>query len=356
MNFTIMNKIKFQEALQNFVDMFGWKGFIHVLFYPLIVLIATPIRLFKTLWNCRSLAEGKHWKDYPHFSVYSALNSLFYHTRAINLRRHGRAGKSPYLGLGGYKLNRCFHYSLCSLYAYEKAGAVTLILGMFGWWAGHFLWLDADAGRWQLVSMILLLSLCSTTFYVNTFELQNYNVFGWVFFPIGLYGWLTGNWVISSLAWLGASFGSFTVVVIAAILAFVYCLEIGSILPFISVLPAGMSLLSNMWPNFNARGALNTFRGILKAIGLSKANAKYVRTTMMNITIRKVYFLVIYFQFILVLTLIQKQIPVLLSASFIIWIINSKFARFSDEQTMQMLMLTVSTASVLNSTSLTSLY
>jgi hypothetical protein len=218
---------------------------------------------------------------------------------------------------------------------------------MLGWWAGHFLWLDDVAGRWQLVTMILSLSLCSTTFYANTFQLQNYNVLGWIFFPIGLYGWLTNNWVISALAWLGASFCSFTVVVIAVILAFIYCLEIRSFLPFISVLPGGVSILSNTWPNFNTKGALDTFRGVLRAIGLSRAGAKYVRTTMMDITIRRLYFLIIYFQFILVLALIQKQIPLLLSASFIIWIINSKFARFSDEQTMQMLMLSVSTASLL---------
>ena len=130
------------SEFRKFLVRFGWKGFISLSFYPITILITTPVRLCKSLWNARVLAMGKDWGIYPHFCAYSAINSLFYWTRALNLFRFGRSGTSPYIGLGNSSMARFFHYSLPSLYAYWKAGAVSLVVGMFGWWTAHFLWLD----------------------------------------------------------------------------------------------------------------------------------------------------------------------------------------------------------------------
>ena len=343
----MLDRINPQEILKRFIGTHGWTGLVSIFFYPVIVLVMTPIRLIQALWNSRILLSGKRWGDYPHFSIHSALNSLCYHTRAVNLYRYGRSGVSPVLGLGNYRLTRGFNYSFTSLYAYWKAGAVILLMGMFGWWMGHFVWLDEMTDNWFLFAVILLISLINTTLYANVFELQNYNILGWVFFPIGLYGWFTNHWGISSIAWLGASFGSFTVVIIAITLSIVYCFEIVSFWPFISTLPAAISIASHLWPNLQHRGVLNTFGSVLKAIGLVRKNAKYVRTTMMRLSLRRIYFLIIYLQFILVHAMFHNHIPVLFIACLFIWFVNSLLARFADEQTLQMLMLTASTATMM---------
>lgn len=152
-----MFKFKIKGKLNYFLQSFGLKGLVAVLSYPLITLMVTPIRLIQTIWNCRVLAEGKNWKNYPHFSSFMSLNNLFYWSRAMNLYRFGRTGISPYMGNGDYKQTRCFHYSLISLYCYWKAGAVTLLVGMFGWLIGHLIWFDIpDLNKSWLAATIFL--------------------------------------------------------------------------------------------------------------------------------------------------------------------------------------------------------
>ena len=119
------------SPIARFIERFGWLGMVRLLFYPLTVLVTTPVRLAQTLWACRVLADGR-WGNYPHFTATTGLSYLFYWRRAINLYRFGRAGASPYLGVGKYRLSRCFFYPLPSLYAYWAAGAVVPLAGIFG--------------------------------------------------------------------------------------------------------------------------------------------------------------------------------------------------------------------------------
>jgi hypothetical protein len=336
-----------RENSNKFVGLFGWKGIVALLFYPVITLLTTPVRLVQTLWNCRLLAEGRNWADYPHFNPQSAINSLFYWTTALNFGRFGRLHRAPNIGLGSYSVSRCFHYSFISLYAYWKAGAVALLLGMFGWWASHFLWLDVCSDITWCLS-IFFLTLIGTTFYSHTFACQNYNVLGWMLMPMGLYGWATGNWALSALAWLGASFGSLTVTLLACLLSIACAFKTLSIYPVLTVFPAGVKILFHLLPNV-IRGDIRTILSkTAKAIGLSRNNAKYVRKTAMNFGVRRIYRLGIYAQFVIVFCSTTGDYPILVISSLFIWIINSISARFADEESMEMLILTVSLSEVLN--------
>jgi len=337
------------KNFNKFIDRYGWKGLIAVLFYPVITLVTTPVRLVQTLWNCRVLADGKEWRNYPHFSPHSAINSLFYWTRALNLYRYGRSGKSPTIGLGKYSLNRCFHYSLLSLYGYWKAGTVVLLLGMFGWWAGQFLWIGQNQADTAWILTVLILTLFSTTFYANTFALQNYNVLGWLFVPIGIYGWSTGNWTLAALAWLGASLGSITVVFLAGWLSLIYCIQSWSILPVLTILPASIKILTHFSLNSNKGETQKVIRSVAKAIGLSKNNSKYVRKSAMRFGMGKIYLLIIYSQFVVAFAMLNNSFPLLISYAIIIWIINSKIARFADDQSMYMLVLSAATVTIIQS-------
>ena len=344
-----MAKIK-QKIRNKFIDRYGLKGLIAVLFYPVITLVTIPVRLAQTLWNCRVLVNGKNWGNYPHFSPHSAINSLFYWTSALNLYRYGRSGNSPHLGLGNYSLSRCFHFSLLSLYAYWKAGAAVLLLGMFGWWAGHFLWLDQTGINFWWIFSVLTLALFSTTFYSNAFALQNYNALGWLFVPITLYAWYNKFWLLASLSLLCASFCSITVIFLMCWLALCYSLESWSLFPILTVIPSCTKILTHFYPFLINGGMLSTIGRIAKALGLTKKNSKYIRNGMMRFGIGRIYFLLIYFQFIFVFLLVNRTIPLLLIVSIVIWIINSRFARFADDQSMYMLVLSVATATTIQST------
>jgi len=332
-----------------FIDRCGWKGLVALIFYPVTTLVTTPVRLVQTLWNCRVLADGKNWGNYPHFSPHSAVNSLFYWTRALNLYRYGRSGKGPNLGLGDYSLTRCFHYSLLSFYAYWKAGAVTLLLGMFGWWAGHFLWLDQSGINFWWIFSVLTLALFSTTFYSNAFALQNYNALGWLFVPVTLYAWYNKLWILASLSLLCASFCSITVVFLMCWLALCLSLNSWSLFPILTVIPSCTKLLTHLYPFLMNGGILGTIGSIAKAVGLTKKNSKYIRSGMMRLGIGRIYFLLIYSQFVFVSLLVNRTIPMLLVVSIVIWIINFRFARFADDQSMYMLVLSVATATTIQS-------
>jgi len=339
-----------KNKLKTFIKQYGWKGFLAVLFYPFITLVTTPVRLIQTLLHCRVLAEGKDWQFYPHFSPHSAMTSLFYWTGALNLYRFGRSGKSPYLGLGKLTLSQLFYYSLPSLYAYWKAGAVTLLLGMFGWWASHFLWLDMNSNSTRCL-LIIFLILISTFFYSHTFVRQNYNVMGWLFLPVVLYGWAQGNWALAALACLGASFGSITVVFLIHLLSIVYSLEILSFYPFLTIFPAGLKLLLHLWPCLSKDRIIETTSNISKAIGLTNKKAKYRRDKETVFNVSKIYRVVIYIQFLIVFLFITGKLPALLIASIILWVVNAKYLRFADDQSMDILIVTVSSSVMLASSS-----
>ena len=316
---------------------FGWIGLIRLILAPVTTLFTTPVRLIQTLWASRVLASGR-WGDYSHFTPHTAINSLFYWTRALNLYRFGRAGRSPYLGLGNYKLSRAFHYSLPSLYAYWIAGAPTVLFGMFGWWLSHLIWLKTVDNLSVLI--VMGLTLISTTFYVNL-SLQNYNVVGWIFFPLAIFGLMTGNWVVACVAWLGAQLGGITIVFLGTILSIIACFLNGSLMPAIAILPAGLILLSHFWPSFKHRDFFEITSSIAKAIGLSDQKAKYRRINSKKFGLRQVYFLLLYCQFALVFFLLYRDLPWFFIAGMLIFLINTSWFRFADEQSIFMLLFSL---------------
>ena len=333
------------EPAKQVLAQHGWRRFLGLPFYPIILLITTPLRLMQTLWNCRVLADGK-WEDYNRFAPHHALNSLVYRTFAINFSRFGRSGRSSYLGNGEYFLGRGWAYSLPSLYAYWRFGPIVPLAGMFGWWVAHILWVDLP-GNLLWKGLVIMLTLVSTTCYANTFALQNYNALGWVFMPIGLYGWATGHWMLAMLSWFGASFGSFTVVFLACLLSLAESMHLRNFWPLLSVIPAGIKLLTHFWPLAGSGNIWRNLHDIAKALGLSRRNVKYVYTKGLRFNLSKLYYAGLYGQFLAIVWLAGNRIPVLLIAAILIWLINSRVARFADEQSMQMLVLSVATATML---------
>ncbi|HKJ67125.1 MAG TPA: hypothetical protein VKA68_04160 [bacterium] len=337
------------KKLGKFIELYGYRGLLLAIFHPITFLVTNPIRLIQTLRNCRILASGRRWRDYPHFLARPALNSLFYWTRALNLYRYGRTGKSPYLGLGEYDLSRTFHYSLPSLYLYWNAGAVLLLAGISGWWMTHFMWLGVPGIKMNWLSLIMFLVLISNSLYVNAFGKQNYNIAGWIFVPLIFYGWYTQHWILVALAALAASFGSMTVVFLLTCLSLVYSFYQGSLFPVLSMVPAGIKLFTHFWPLLLHGRMRQALSGVARAIGVAPKKAKYVRTEMVTFDIEQAYKLLLYAQFMCIYFLATNRIPVIFFTSFIIWLVNANFKRFADEQSPLMLLFSAGTFTMITS-------
>jgi len=331
------------NPLGKFLTKFGWVGLIRLAFYPITALVATPIRLIQTLWSCRVLLDGC-WGNYPHLVPRSGLNSLFYWTRALSLHRFGRSGKAPYIGLGNTPLSSMFFYSLPSLYLYWIAGAPMLLLGMFGWWFSHLIWLgDADGFA---IGLVLSLALISTMFYGNL-ALQNYNVFSWAFFPMGVYGLMMGNWMIAGLAMVAASLGGITVVFLGCIFSIVAAAIHRSFFPILAMIPAYLLLA----PRFSAlliRGdLLRVVLQVARLIGLTGQKAKYRRVGFGRIGLSTAYFLFLYLQFAIASYFLTGKVPLFFLSGVFIFVVNSTLSRFADEQSMYMVMFTLGTATAI---------
>jgi len=332
-------RIKFNR----FIRRRGWKGLLAVVFYPFITFVTTPVRLVQTLWNCRILADGR-WGRYLGFCPRQGINHLFYWTQAVNLSNYGRNGISPTLGAGNFDLGKLWHLPLISNFAYWMIGSTVPLMGVFGWWAGHFMYINTTPIDKMWVIIIIYLTLISTTLYANI-NLQNYNALGWLFMPVGLFGWATNNWMISLLAWLGASFGSVTTVFLACILSITFSLQTLSIIPFLTVLPSGVKVLTHFWP-FVKKGEFASFIiPILKTIGVFNKKAKYKRN--LKLTFKYIYFLTLYIQFFCIYWIITDTFPWLLFTAIVLFVINKRFIRFSDIQSMYMLLLSVSTSTII---------
>ena len=93
----------FSNFLNKIRKRFNNKMLIRLSFFPIVLLITNCIRIFKTLNHSKILIKGK-WSDFKRYKPAYAINSLFYWTMAINIKRYGKSGKSPFIGHGNFDL------------------------------------------------------------------------------------------------------------------------------------------------------------------------------------------------------------------------------------------------------------
>lgn len=329
--------------VQEFINRYGVKGFFELLIFPIIVIFATPFRFVQALWNSRILLNGK-WGQYNRFCPHRAVNSLFYWTQALNIDRFGKNGISHLVADGDFKLSSWFHLTLFSIYGYWRfGGAVAPIVGLFGWLFSHMLWFSHV--EVSIVLIVLLVVMLSSTFYANMFEMQNYNALGWMFFPIGIYGLYTDNHLISALGWFLVSLGSFTAFFIAGFLSLVFALYKISFLPVLAIIPAGIKISSHFFPLLKDTSSIVN---LLKLIGATKKSVKYKRSFNRFLSIRLVFFLGLYVQFIITLYTTAEKFDVLFISLIILYILNeSLIFRFADPQSIHISVMSITTVLVL---------
>lgn len=330
------------QILFSFLKQYRIRGVALLLGHPLILLWRMPARLAVTLWRSRVLLKG-HWRKYMGFHPLTSVNYLFYRVQAINLARYGRSGRSPIVGLGEFPLSQWFHVGLPGLNAYAKAGAVATLGGMAVWWLSHLLWLQTADARW--VAIVLALTLFSTGFFAMAFVLQNYNVLGWMFLPAGLFAISQGHYELAALAWFAASLAGLTPLVFAGAFVTVLAIEQMSLAPVLSIIPAIGLYSLNLWPAYRNIGMRSAIAFTAKAIGATDRHVRY-RYTSKRFSARTAYFVVTGTLFIVTCSWVASP-PWLFVVPLALFVVNRTLARFVDEQSAILAMMTGATTIVM---------
>lgn len=341
----------FYKKCTSFLSRHSKLDVLRLLCAPITVLVTTPVRLVQCLYQCRVLADGK-WSHYSGFSSQFGTNQLFYWTIAYNLDRYGFRGSSPTLGTGSYPLARLFHFCLPSIYLNWFASNVTVLSALFSFALFYTLWLsDTSSG---IVFLIVLTVIFSTSFY-RLIGVENYNVVGLMFMPLALYGIGIGDWYLAGLAWLLVSLGSFTAVAIGGLWTIVAALHYASLMPLLAFAPAALKIFTHLIPIFSGSVSTSAFSDTLKAIGVSRSDAKYtftLNTKDYAISLLQPHNTYMIFMYVLFLVGAAHNTESifwqLFLVSFILFVLNqSQLLRFADPWTFTMVLLALSTAEIL---------
>ncbi len=314
----------------------GTWGVIEALLHPVLVPVFAISAWIRTLWASRALLYGQ-WGRYQGFHPQNSLNSFFYKTQWLNFERYGRHGVSPVVGLGEYPLSRWFHISQLSSYLYANAGAVTTLLGTLVWVLTHLIWTDTVGWKWSVVITVIL--LFSSTSFAMAFARQNYNILGWMCLPMALFAVLTDQWSLAALVWLAASMASITVIFSALPLMLMYAISTGHWEALFSLLPAKLKLGLHLLPMLSSGGLKSSLFNVAKIIGLTSVGVRYRRKSM-RLGIGNLYLISIYSLSCGMLWWRQDTIPVLPLTALGLFILNQRFIRFADDQSLILLFTT----------------
>jgi hypothetical protein len=307
-----------------------WGTKLELFFYPIFLIWRMPIAWTKSLWEARILLNGQ-WHRYMGFHPKNAINSLFYRTQWINLDRYGRKGVSPILGLGQYPLKNWFHLSLLSSYIYANAGAVTTLLGTLFWVFSHLIWIDSVGPLHVLVITMIL--FFSTTAYAMAFARQNYQILGWMWLPMALYGVSSEQWALASFAWFAAGMAGITPVFFAVPIMIMMSLMSESWLPILVLIPALILTASRLLPLILEGGLSSALTNIAKMIGMTQRKVRYNRE-MNRLGIFTLYFFGLYLFSSLIFWWMSDSPPILLLLGALLFLINQRFLRVADEQSL----------------------
>lgn len=328
--------------IEKIIKKFGKLNFsewVQIFLHPILIPFTMVPAWLKSLWNSRILLRGQ-WSRYHGFHAHNAINSLFYRTQWININRYGRLANSPIIGLGNFPLSNWWHLSSLASYFYANAGAVTTLLGTLFLVLSHLIWIQSASWVWVLI--VTALFLFSSTAYIMAFARQNYQILAWMFIPVGLYGLVNGQWVVAAAALLIAAALGVTAFVVSIYLVMIYVVYSSNYQMLWLMLPASIAVSIKMVPLFVKGNARESLMNMAKLIGLVHVKVRYKRTSM-GFGLFNVYMLMLYGLSLGLVWSAKQDVPIFMFAAVVLFLINQRFMRFADDQSV---VLTVAMAAV----------
>lgn len=275
------------------------------------------------------------------FRPKNALNNLFYRTQWLNIDRYGRSGCSPVAGLGQLPLSQWFHISAMSHYIFAFAGAPVMLGGTLAWALLHLAWMSAADLLWVLAVTVTL--LLSTTAYAMAFVRQNYNILGWLWLPLALCGVASGQWIIAALAFLAASMASITVIIVAVPLMLTQALITMDEMPLVVLAPGLAKVMSHGLLVLRSGSAQSSLLNLGKHVGLVPSQERYKRRSR-RFGPFNLYMSTLYVACCALSWLLNDAVPWLLVCAALIFVVNQRFFRFADDQSVIIMFVSVFTA------------
>ncbi len=326
-----------KENLERLFKKSTGKSLAEILFYPITMFFSGIYRLGETLVSLGMLRKER-W-EYLCFSIRTGLAYLYYDSLALNFEYFNRNETSSYLGFGNYPMSRWFSYSKIGMILNKNGKPVVVPLCMLVWLLSHLLW--AQSFPIENILLLMVLLLFSSTFFQQAFTAQNYNVLGWVFFPLGIYGLLTGDLALTFFAWFGAALFSVTTLAVAAVFTFAACIWKADLFPLISLIPGLVVMLVQFVLSLDFANLRDNIRNILQRIGVSEKKNAYKRTTSKGLQTGIFYFLIFLLAALACFYFQSGSLPWQGLAALLVVLVNTFLFRFADPQSIQVMLMTI---------------
>ncbi len=326
--------------LEKFIAKYGYKNTVCLFLYPIVLPFLMIKETSASIFNIISGLINCKWKYLSGNDERNALNNYFYYVQDLNVQKFGRYGTAGLMGGGNYSLKNLFHITPVSLRFQSCFGTTFMLFFSMCFWGLSFALIYQDSPNlWLLVLVVF-----STLFFASFIEVQNYNILGWMFFPILLSVISDSQYLALITVLCCISFCSFTGFFVAAILVFVSGVYLEDWLMILTIAPGAL-----LWglPVFISLGdgALAKILGILGGYG----QVKYKRSNRKIITISKLYLIGLQLCFFITSFFLQETtlLLVLLGMVIFLFFINAAIFRFADEGSFYIAYLSVSLAYVL---------
>jgi hypothetical protein len=330
--YEIFKKYKFKDKLITIV-------------YPLISLVIIPCRLIEVIASITKIKKGIS-KKYLSFSCYKYINSMFYDVIALLFNRFGVKGKCSYYGTGEFKISRWFFHSPIAFILYWKSKPLGILLIMLIWLITFACWCGKIYWAWLI--FIIFLIFISTQFYYQTFRGQHYNAFGWMFLPLGLFGLITNNFLITGLCIFASTLMSITSSLVLGYIVITQSIINGNLNFILVTLPSILFLGTRTILIVEKGKIIEYAKIILGGIGALTSKIKYRRSSTKGFNPTFFYFLFLFGQYIIVARIITGEWDSILVFTCILYFFNNIIIRFADSQSLYIVMLTTIATHIIN--------
>jgi len=328
--------------IKKITDKYGYIELFMILLYPIVLPIFMIRDTSISIINIVKALLKYDWKFLSGNDQKNAYNNLFYYIQDYNIQRFGRYGTSDSLAGGKLSLRNWFHTTPFSLRSQSKLGTTFILFFAMCFW--FISWVVLYKGNPEL-PIILVCVFFSTLFFAVFIEAQNYNILGWMLYPIFLFYIINGNYFLLGLVLFFISLSSFTAFFISGILIVGSSIILHDYILLISLIPAGIKWLIPIL--FAVKDG--SISNILGALG-GHEKVKYSRQNSKKLNFRRIHTLGLLIQFLIFSYLFGEigYLYVLLVSIVGLFVINELFVRFADQQSFYIAYLSLSVSYLLN--------
>lgn len=310
----------------------GTKAKRDLLLYPFTIIFIIPKEFILGSLNLKLVLKYGN-RNCLGFYPDNALNNLFYLTEWMNLKKFGRSGISPLLGLGSFELKTWFFLSRLSLGIFVNAGALTTYSATLLWVLSFVSW-HAYCDKLWLFSVLVVL-LLSVHSFAMAFVRQNYQLISWILvMPMCFFAY-QGSLFLFFISVLFVAETGITAFVLFIPVIMIFSINLGSLEILIIYALGSLPIVYRMRFFLKGGDLRFIFEDVAKLIGAKSSGVNYSRE-LPKWDFATVYFTLLYFTSFCILSFHNGEFQLLLFVGLLAYLINQKVVRIADEESLMM--------------------